>query len=67
MRNCQIVLSEIKNAVTEERRSQLRVLHLLREVENDGHFLELGYPSLFEFATRSLGYSAGSAFAVFNR
>lgn len=61
MRNRQIVLTEIQNAVADERKSQLRVLHLLREVENDGHYLELGFPSLFEFATRYLGYSAGAA------
>jgi len=48
-------------AVAEERKSQLRVLHLLREVETDGHYLEMGFPTLFEFATRSLGYSAGAA------
>ncbi len=61
MRNRQIVLSEIQNAVAHERKSQLRVLHLLREIECDGHYLEMGYPSLFEFATQSLGYSAGAA------
>jgi hypothetical protein len=61
MRNIQIVLTEIQLAVAEERKSQLRVLHLLREVETDGHYLEMGFPSLFEFATRALGYSAGAA------
>jgi|GEM_PF-5494736 len=62
MRNRTLVLSEIKNAVSEERRSQLRVLHLLREIESDRHYLAMGYSSLFEFATRELGYSAGAAF-----
>ena len=61
MRNLQIVLTEIQLAVAEERKSQLRVLHLLREVEADGHYLEMGFPSLFEFVTRSLGCSAGAA------
>ncbi len=61
MRNREIVLLEILKAVAEERQSQLRVLYLLREVECDGHYLEMGYPSLFEFATQSLGYSAGAA------
>ncbi len=61
MRNRETVLSELQNAVAEERRSQLRVLHLLREVERDGHYLEMGFPSVFEFATQSLGYSAGAA------
>ncbi|MGK5083043.1 HNH endonuclease signature motif containing protein [Bdellovibrionota bacterium FG-1] len=61
MRNHQIVLAEIKNAVAQERKCQLKVLHLLREVERDGHYLEMGYPSLFEFTTQALGYSSGSA------
>src|SRR6185295_13700904 len=41
---------------------QLQVLHLLREVEADGHYLEMGFQSLFDFTTQSLGYSSGSAF-----
>lgn len=55
------MLTEIKIAVEHERKSTLRVLHLLREVEQDRHFLEMGYPSLFEFATKELGYSEGAA------
>lgn len=61
MRSRETVLIEIKSAVEGERASTLRVLHLLREVESDQHYLSLGYPSLFEFATRELGYSAGGA------
>lgn len=61
MRNRETVLSEIRVAVEQERQSTLRVLHLLREVERDRHFLEMGYPSLFEFATRELGYSPAAA------
>ncbi|MCM2277355.1 MAG: hypothetical protein NDJ89_04710 [Oligoflexia bacterium] len=61
MRNREIVLSELKSAVQQERECALRVLHLLQEVEADRHYLELGYPSLFEFATRELGYSFGAA------
>lgn len=38
------------------------MLHLLREIETDQHYLAMGYASLFEFATRELGYSAGAAF-----
>ncbi|MGK5087591.1 HNH endonuclease signature motif containing protein [Bdellovibrionota bacterium FG-2] len=61
MRNHETVLSELQNAVAEERKSQIRVLHLLREVERDGHYLEMGFPSLFEFVTQKLGYSAVAA------
>ena len=61
MRNRETVLSEIKSAVHEERKCQLKVLELLREIEKDRHFLDMGYPSLYEFATRELGYSAGAA------
>ncbi len=62
MRSGNIVLQELKAAVAKERVAQIEVLHLLREVERDKHFLALGYPSLFEFATKELGYSAGAAF-----
>lgn len=34
----------------------------LCEIESDRHYLAMGYSSLFEFATRELGYSAGAAF-----
>jgi hypothetical protein len=61
MRKRETVLAELKSAVAQERACTLRVLHLLREVESDRHFLEMGYPSLFEFATQELGYSAAAA------
>ncbi|MCM2278639.1 MAG: hypothetical protein NDJ89_11250 [Oligoflexia bacterium] len=61
MRSREIVMSELKSAVRQERECALRVLHLLQEVEADRHYLELGFPSLFEFATRELGYSPGAA------
>jgi hypothetical protein len=54
-------MSELKAAVAEERSALMRVLHLLREVERDQHFLAMGYSTLFDFATKELGYSAGSA------
>lgn len=61
MRSREIVLSDLRSAIGIERECTLRVLRLLREVERDRHFLEMGYPSLFEFATRELGYSAPAA------
>ena len=62
MRERTTVLTEIKTAVAKERESQMTVLRLLREVESDKHFLAMGYPSLFEFAVKELGYSEGAAF-----
>lgn len=61
MRPRDFVLAELKQAVTEERKSQIRVLHLLLEIETDRHYLTMGYPSLFEFTTQELQYSAGAA------
>jgi hypothetical protein len=61
MRTREKVVSELKAAVAEERSALIRVLHLLREVERDQHYLSMGYPSLFEFAVQELGYSTGSA------
>src|SRR4029077_12255838 len=40
----------------------LEILHHLREIESRRLFTVLGYPSLFEYAVRDLGYSAGSAY-----
>lgn len=37
------------------------MLHHLREIEKRRLFSDLGYPSLFEYAVRELGYSEPSA------
>jgi hypothetical protein len=60
MRNQDVVIAQLKQAISKERESTLAVLHLLKEVELDRHYLATGYPSLFEFATTELGYSAGA-------
>ena len=61
MRGREAVMSELKSAVKTERESTLRVIHLLREIERDRHYLSMAYPSLYEFATHELGYSAAAA------
>lgn len=56
-----VLVSELRSFVSEERQATLRVLHYLREVETRRLHLEAGYPSLFEYCVRELGYSEGAA------
>ncbi len=62
MRTRDVILQELRAAVAEERRSAIRVLHLLKEVERTQIYLEMGHSTLFEFAMKELGYSAGAAY-----
>ena len=55
------LLSKTKELVSEERKITTQVLHHLREVERRKLFLARGFPSLFEYAVRELGYSESSA------
>ncbi len=55
------LLMELKSLVSREREVTTEILHYLREVESRKLHLERGYPSLFEFTVRELGYSEGSA------
>jgi hypothetical protein len=55
------ILDELKRAVAEERRMMTRVLELLRHVDEGQWFLDMGYPSLFEFCVRELGYAQDAA------
>ncbi len=55
------LLLELKSLVSREREVTTEILHYLREVESRKLHLERGYPSLFEFTVRELGYSEGSA------
>jgi hypothetical protein len=57
-----VLISELKSLVAREREVTTQVLHYLREVELRKIHLERGYPSLFEFTVRELGYSSGSAY-----
>jgi 5-methylcytosine-specific restriction endonuclease McrA len=56
-----LLLSDLKSLVSREREILSEILHHLREVENRKLHLELGHPSLFEFATLELGYSNAAA------
>jgi hypothetical protein len=53
--------AKIQSLVREERRLTVEVLRHLREVERRMLFAELGYPSLFAYATSELGYSEAAA------
>jgi 5-methylcytosine-specific restriction endonuclease McrA len=55
------LLNNLKTLVGEERKILAEILENLREVESRKLFLDLGYPSLFEFCVKELGYSEGSA------
>ena len=59
--NSQSIISELKQAVAEERKITTRVLRLLRMVDEGRWFLELGYSSLFDFSVRELGYAQDAA------
>jgi hypothetical protein len=55
------LIAKTQSLVTEERRITLELIDALREIERRMIFAELGYGSLYEFATRHLGLSEGSA------
>ncbi len=55
------LLSRVKDLVSRERAVTLEVLVHLIEVERRRLHLGLGYPSMFEYAVRHLGYSESAA------
>jgi len=55
------LICELKDLVDEERQMLTQILRYLREVESRKLFSERGYPSLFEFAQKELGYSESAA------
>lgn len=55
------LLSEIKNLVAQERGQTLKLLHHLKEVDLRKLYADLKCSSLFDYCTRELGYSEGSA------
>ena len=55
------LLSRVKDLVSRERAVTLEILVHLNEVERRRLHLGLGYPSMFEYAVRHLGYSASAA------
>ena len=55
------ILARVKTLVGKERAATLEILTHLNEVERRRLYLSLGYPSLFEYCTRHLGYSSSAA------
>ena len=55
------LLARVKKLVSQERAVMLEILVHLIEVERRKLHLRLGYPSLFEYCTRHLGYSSSAA------
>lgn len=55
------LLSSTRIAVSDERRAALAVLEHLQVIQDRKIYLERGFPSLFEFCTKELGYSNGAA------
>ena len=55
------LLNSTKALVSLEREVTLDVLHHLQEVERRHLFAKLGFPSLFEYAVKELGYSEGES------
>lgn len=55
------LLHDLKKLVQHEREILRDILHSLLEVEDRKLYLARGYPSLFEFATKELGYSGSAA------
>jgi len=58
--DCEL-LSKVKDLVSRERAVTLEILVHLNEVERRSLYLGLGYPSLFEYCVRHLGYSSSAA------
>lgn len=55
------LLNQLKVKVETERKLLMEILYALREVEIRKLHLEMGYPDLYEFAMKELGYSSGAA------
>lgn len=56
------LLSTLKLLVGNERKLLMEILYSLQEVETRSLHLEMGYPNLYTFAIKELGYSSGSAY-----
>jgi len=55
------LVERTKQLVAEERKITAQVLEHLRQIEQHKVFAEWGYPSLFEFCVKELGYSESAA------
>jgi hypothetical protein len=59
--NSQALLASTRSLVAEERRATLALIEHLEEISRRKLYAELGYASLWEFATLELGLSEGAA------
>lgn len=57
----QTLLADIKRLAAKEREVSLEVLQHLKEIERRRLFSDLGYPSLFDYTVKELGYSEPAA------
>ena len=55
------LLDQTKSLVQKERSLTVKILHHLQEIEKRKLFSDLNYSSLFEYATKHLGYSESAA------
>jgi hypothetical protein len=58
----QELLSSLKFQIENERKLLMEILYSLQEVEARSLHLEMGYPDLYTFAMKELGYSSGAAY-----
>jgi hypothetical protein len=58
----QELLNVLKLQVESERKLLMEILYSLQEVEARSLHLAMGYPDLYAFAMKELGYSSGSAY-----
>ncbi len=56
-----LLITDLKDLVAQEREMLLEILRYLKEVENRQLYLKMSYPSLFTFLTEALSYSEGAA------
>ena len=61
IRNDQLLL-QTKNLVQKERQINIQVLQHLQEIEKRKLYLDRGFPSLFEYTVKELGYSHSAAY-----
>lgn len=59
--NSEILIKETENAIKNERMNTAVVVRHFHEIYNRKLYLERGFPSLFEMATKYFGYCAGAA------
>jgi hypothetical protein len=62
LKSNQELLNTLKLQVENERKLLIEILYSLQEVEVRSLHLEMGYPDLYTFAMKELGYSSGSAY-----